>query len=194
MTVEESKTLSYLLRHGAKKHHLKMSEDGYVSVNDLLDNHLMKSFKMTFDHLCTIIDKDVKNRFLLKKIGNLYYIRANQGHSISQGKEITDEKIFTVITTPLKICFHGTYGRFLDSIQKEGIKIMKRKHIHMASSYLAKSGQRIDCDVLIHINMEKAMNDGMKFFLSENNVILTRGLGGVIDPKYFVKIEKKTIP
>ena len=36
-TVQLSKTLSYLLRHGSKEKNLKMDSDGYSKLNDVLD-------------------------------------------------------------------------------------------------------------------------------------------------------------
>ena len=66
---------------------------------------------------------------------------------------------------------------------------MKRKHIHIAESDDAKSGKRLTCNVKILINMELAMNDGIKFYRSENGVILTEGdQNGLLLPKYFLDI------
>jgi RNA:NAD 2'-phosphotransferase (TPT1/KptA family) len=53
-----------------------------------------------------------------------------------------------------------------------------------------KSGARKDSTVFIKINMEEAMKDGIVFYLSENNVILSRG---PIPPKYLSLIDLKDI-
>ena len=47
------------------------------------------------------------------------------------------------------------------------------------------SGFKSKSNALIWINMEKAMADGIKFYRSNNDVILS---SGVIHPKYFIKI------
>lgn len=39
--------------------------------------------------------------------------------------------------------------------------------------------------------MEAAIKDGIKFYISSNNVILTEGIDGVISPKYFKKVIRK---
>jgi 2'-phosphotransferase len=66
---------------------------------------------------------------------------------------------------------------------------MNRTYIHFASAPNAKSGFRKSSDVLIHIDMPKAMSDGIKFFMSVNGVILSDGIDGIIESKYFSKIE-----
>ena len=86
-------------------------------------------------------------------------------------------------------CYHATYMNNLNSIKKNGISRMKRKHIHIAESDEAKSGKRSSCNVKILINMELAINDGIKFYKSENGVILTEGdKNGLLLPKYFLDI------
>lgn len=41
-----SKTLSYVLRHGAKKENIEMRSDGYVALVDLLNHKLFKKVTM----------------------------------------------------------------------------------------------------------------------------------------------------
>lgn len=92
------------------------------------------------------------------------------------------------IIIPIDNVFHGTYSKYLDNIMSSGINKMSRKHIHISNGINAISGKRKDCNVLIYINMGKAMNDGMLFYESENEVILTEGFNGIIDPKYFLQV------
>eukprot|EP00479_Gromia_sphaerica_P000732 TRINITY_DN10894_c0_g1_i1.p1 TRINITY_DN10894_c0_g1~~TRINITY_DN10894_c0_g1_i1.p1 ORF type:complete len:102 (+),score=13.37 TRINITY_DN10894_c0_g1_i1:142-447(+) len=58
-----------------------------------------------------------------------WYIRANQGHSISSVKT---EALLTKIHDPklFPLCVHGTYMKHWDSIKRSGLKRMDRKHIH----------------------------------------------------------------
>ena len=39
--------------------------------------------------------------------------------------------------------------------------------------------------------MPHAMKDGIQFFISDNNVILTEGIDGLLPSKYFRKVYKK---
>lgn len=47
------------------------------------------------------------------------------------------------------------------------------------------------CDIIIEIDMESAMKDGIEFFISANNVILTEGIDGLLPAKYFKKVMKR---
>jgi 2'-phosphotransferase len=47
------------------------------------------------------------------------------------------------------------------------------------------------CDIYIEIDMFAAIKDGIKFYVSSNNVILTEGVDGALSPKYFKKVIRK---
>jgi 2'-phosphotransferase len=76
----------------------------------------------------------------------------------------------------------------MEQQEKQLMKLnkMSRTHIHFASEPNAISGFRASSSVLIHIDTVSAMSDGIKFFMSDNGVILSEG---PIDLKYFSKIE-----
>jgi 2'-phosphotransferase len=49
---------------------------------------------------------------------------------------------------------------------------------------------RTSSQILIFINLQKALDAGIKFFLSDNGVILTEGDGdGFLKPEFFEKVE-----
>jgi len=52
------------------------------------------------------------------------------------------------------------------------------------------SGMRYSCMVLVYLDLEKCLEDGIKFFKSENGVVLTKGLNGegYILKEYFRKV------
>ena len=72
---------------------------------------------------------------------------------------------------------------------------MSRNHIHFAPGMPKEegviSGMRATCDIYIEIDMEAAIKDGIKFYISSNNVILTEGVDGVLSPKYFKRVVQK---
>ena len=50
-----------------------------------------------------------------------------------------------------------------------------------------------NCNLIIYIDMKKALDDGYKFYRSNNGVILTPGnKDGFLPPEYLI-FEKKTI-
>ncbi|XP_018649737.1 hypothetical protein Smp_037640 [Schistosoma mansoni] len=85
---------------------------------------------------------------------------------------------------------HGTYFRNWDSIRKEGLKRMQRTHIHFAPGEVGEtgviSGMRSSAEIIIYIDLIKAINDGYKFYISKNNVILCEGnKEGCLPTTYF---------
>ena len=51
---------------------------------------------------------------------------------------------------------------------------------------------RSSAQVLIYIDMQKALEAGILFFLSENGVVLTEGdVCGFLSPEYFLRVEDR---
>lgn len=71
---------------------------------------------------------------------------------------------------------------------------MARNHIHMAIGMPGKkgviSGMRGSCEVVVEINLVKAIKQGVPFFVSENQVILSPGTNGegFLPPQYFRQV------
>lgn len=195
-----SKGLSWLLRHGTVKHHLAMSSDGYVLLDDVLKIKKFETY--TLVDVKHVVDINDKQRFALKQEHNNWYIRANQGHSTEVAKKINPDKLLTKLTEPLDNIVHGTTYKAYQTIKLSGLNKMSRSHIHFAISddliegNKQQSGIRYNAEVLIYLNMKLAMEDGIEFYMSQNKVVLSAGVGedGVIDKKYFAKvIDKKTL-
>jgi 2'-phosphotransferase len=176
-----SKRLSRILRHQLDQ--FEHDTSGYVQVS--LITTIFKD--ITDENLNIIVSNDSKNRYRLITKGHHLYIRANQGHSSGN---LNDDSMLELITIPIEGCFHGTYGVNIPFIMKDGLSRMSRKHIHIAASEDAKSGKRASCNRKIYINMALAMENGIKFYRSSNNVILTPGDdNGMLLSKYFLYIE-----
>lgn len=198
--------LTRVLRHMATELKLNMRGDGYVKVQDLLKLNL-KTFaniplkSHTIDDIREAVRKDNKQRFgLLEENGELL-IRANQGHTITA---VESESLLKPILSPeeVPVCVHGTYSKNLESILEFGLKRMKRLHVQFSCGLPTDgeviSGMRRDVNALIFLDVRKALEEGMKLYISENKVILTEGYDGVVPVKYFEKIEswpdRKPIP
>ena len=178
-----SKKLSYLLRHGAEKEGLIIRKDGYCKVLDIL-----KYVGISLNKLKEIVSENSKQRFSLIDESGVYWIRANQGHSVNVKVEMVEIKDAKEI--PIEI--HGTNLKAWSLIAKKGLSCMSRQHIHFASGMFGDSGvisgMRKNCDVFIYINTVKAMNDGIVFYKSSNGVILTSGKNGILSNIYFEKV------
>jgi 2'-phosphotransferase len=190
--IEISKTLSYVLRHGAIEFGLEMDDCGRVRMVDLLSNSQFMRLCVTEDVITQIVDQCPKQRFKIEEIDGIKMIRANQGHNKIFKNIINEDKLLELITEPQPLCVHGTNKRALKMIRKEGLKPQNRTHIHFAIGYpddeTVLSGVRSNANVFIEIDMAKAMGDGIKFYKSANNVILSSGIDGVIPPRYFSKV------
>jgi len=202
--VRVSKSISYLLRHGATKERVEMDKSGYVKVDDVIV-WLTKTKKMqriTIGTISHIVNTCPKKRFqVMYDDDGQMFIRAAQGHSleIDEGslEKITDHQLFPIVV-------HGTYERYWNAIRDTGLNRMGRQHIHFAITDQAAhmtdpnqaiSGMRASCNVLIYLDLEKALADGIPFFRSENNVILSPGVNdtGAIPSQYFQRVvERKT--
>jgi len=189
-----SKALSWILRHGAVKFSLDMTSDGYVLWSDI--NKLQRFQQYTLDEVRHVVKTNDKQRFTLKEEDGKVYIRANQGHSNKVAANINQEELLTKLDKPLPMIVHGTTFTAYKSIRNSGLKKMGRSHVHFAISDDIKTGNeqqsgiRSNCQVLIYLDMAKAMADGLEFFISDNKVVLCQGIGndGLIDKKYFLKV------
>lgn len=193
--VKISKTMSWILRHGLDELNLKPDKLGRIPLSLLLDQDQMKELGVTRDLILEVVESNDKQRFRLDLIDGIEMIGANQGHSKEIGDKIDNEKLMTKITTPIDLCVHGTYSKVINQIKKTGLKTMSRTHIHFASGYPDNekviSGARTNTNVFIELDMGKAMADGITFYLSSNGVILSDGIDGTIEPKYFKNIVYK---
>ncbi|KAJ4951323.1 hypothetical protein NE237_028155 [Protea cynaroides] len=189
--------LTRILRHMASELNLDIRSDGYVKVHDLLKLNI-KTFaniplrSHTVDDVREAVRIDNKQRFGLMEENGELFIRANQGHTI---ETIESESLLKPILSAeeVPVCVHGTYKKNLESILQSGLKRMERLHVHFASGLPMDgdviSGMRRNVNVLIFLDVRKALEDGMKLYISENKVILTEGFDGVVPTKYFEKIE-----
>lgn len=189
--------LTRILRHMASELKLDMRSDGYVKVQDLLQLN-MRTFaniplrSHTVDDVREAVRKDNKQRFSLLEENGELLIRANQGHTVTTVE--TESLLKPILSAEeVSVCVHGTYKKNLESILQEGLKRMKRLHVHFSCGLPTDgeviSGMRRDVNMLIYLDVKKALEEGIKLYISDNRVILTEGFDGVVPAKYFEKIE-----
>jgi len=179
--------LSEILRHHPEKYGLAIHPDATVSVDELLAAPYWLTYLKrapTLEDLQQVIKSDKKSRFAFTD--NDRRVRAQQGFSFPVDRDLVYERIHE----PLEVCIHGTYKRYLDSIQAEGLKVMDREDIHCATGLpgTVKSGMRPECEVAIYLNTELMLTDEIPIYRSGNGVLLTPGKKGVLKPCYFEKV------
>ena len=184
----QSKYMSWVLRHGLNEVGLVSDSEGYVKLSDFLKVS-DPNYKFDKQTVLEIVKSCPKQRFGVKTEGTETFIRANQGHSKSVGNQINSGKLLEKLTDPVSGVFHGTYKKYMESIKSTGLNRMDRQHIHLAKGLNVASGKRHDCNLLVYVNMQEAMADGIEFFESANGVILTEGIDGILPAKYLTFAE-----
>jgi len=141
-----------------------------------------------------------------------WLIRANQGHSI----KLDSEGLLKPIALPSpqtgeipegsvpipEVVVHGTYFAFWPKIvESGGLKPMGRNHVHFSIGLPEDksgviSGMRKDAEVLVYVDVEKSLREaeagdggGIKWWMSENGVVLTEGdKDGLVPTRLFREV------
>ena len=161
-----SKFLSYVLRHHPELINLNLDENGWANVDELIIKSTNDSQGFTFEELNEIVETNDKKRFIFNE--DKTRIRANQGHSV-------DINLALIPQQPPEFLYHGTAQRNIESILEKGIEKRSRQHVHLSQDKetATKVGMRHGKPIILTINTQKMFEDGLKFYLSENNVWLT---------------------
>ncbi|KAI6171280.1 RNA 2'-phosphotransferase [Aphelenchoides bicaudatus] len=97
-------------------------------------------------------------------------IRAVQGHSTEQVRMQMEE-----VEPPLQL-YHGTATRFLTSILTKGLISGSRHHVHLSGDVetAVKVGKRHGQPVVLKIDTQGMLKNGLSFYRAENGVWLNR--------------------
>ncbi len=163
--VKYSKLLSLVLRHDPGAVGLELDDAGWVAVEDLLSALQQRHLAVSRDVLDQIVEQNDKRRFTFSPDG--LRIRASQGHSVAVDLELRP-------VVPPGLLFHGTAGRFLESIRRQGLLPGARNHVHLSAqeSTARDVGQRHGRPVVLVIDAGGMHAEGHEFFLSANDVWL----------------------
>lgn len=161
-----SKFLSLVLRHQPEKIGLRLSESGWVSVEQLIEGSRKHGIEFTLEELQQVVASNDKKRFSFSADG--LSIRANQGHSVKVELEYAP-------VPPPEVLYHGTAESFLTSIKQQGLIKSNRHHVHLSADVdtATKVGQRHGKPIVLRVEAERMHRDGLAFYLSANGVWLT---------------------
>ncbi|UQA57160.1 RNA 2'-phosphotransferase [Polyangium aurulentum] len=164
--VELSKTLSWLLRHGAREAGVSMDAAGWVPVAQVL-RHL-RIDRATLDH---VIATNNKSRIELDG----ERVRACQGHS-TENMPVTPEALEASWRpyTDAGSLWHGTTVEATIPIAREGLWPQRRTHVHLAPSLESKVGKRSVTPVVLEISTERLRQAGQGVWEAQNGVVLAR--------------------
>lgn len=161
-----SRFLSLVLRHDPDKIGIQLDEEGWIDVDTLLAQMNAHGKRVDFEMLCDVVVTNDKKRFAFN--GGKTRIRANQGHSIK-----VDLKYEAI--QPPEYLYHGTVGKFMDAIKKNGLLKMSRHHVHLSESLetATKVGARKGNPIILTVNSGEMEKAGHLFYKSDNGVWLT---------------------
>ena len=197
-----------------------LSGRGFEALSfDIARDIVIADNKMRFSLRRECIEESVDNSsFVEAEKSYEWWIRANQGYTI-KGLDpeklltrVSDPALIPVV-------IHGTYYDPWPQIRANGLSRMKRNHIHFArglpnsgaAAQLAEesstggsggggssewgiggvmSGMRSNVQLLVYVDAAIAMQSGVIFYISDNDVILTPGIGpeGVVPPSCFKEV------
>ena len=169
--INKGKHLAFLLRHDKNAFENGIiDKNGWRTVKELVSEQ-----GYTKELLDAIVNTNNKKRYEYND--NKTKIRARQGHSINVDVELNEEM-------PPAVLYHGTSTKFLDSIYKNGIVKRQRLYVHLSKDEdtAINVGSRHGNPFVLKIDCKQMVEDGIKFYLSNNGVWLTE----FVDKKYII--------
>jgi putative RNA 2'-phosphotransferase len=168
-----SKRLSLHLRHSPERIGLTLEPGGWVGVATLLDALSRHGLVLTPDELREVVTRNEKQRFAFDATESR--IRANQGHSVEVDLDLP-------VRRPPDLLYHGTVGRFLDAILREGLRPMKRHDVHLSHAIetAISVGSRRGEAVVLAVDARAMADAGREFRVSANGV----WLASAVPPEY----------
>lgn len=179
-----SKFISLILRHRPEAIGISLDEHGWADVQELIDGiNRSGGHFLDMEILEEIVRTDEKQRYSFNEDHTL--IRANQGHSIPVDVEPEEKR-------PPDILWHGTGEKYVSSIDVQGLIPKGRLYVHLSSDTetAKKVGSRHGKPVIYEIDCRKMTEDGYTFFLSANQVWLTKS----VPAAYLKKLERGLQP
>jgi putative RNA 2'-phosphotransferase len=174
--------MALVLRHNPAKAALTLTPDGWCDVAELLQGMRTAGHKLSHNDLLALVMADSKGRYALSE--DRLRIRANQGHSL--GSVDMDHKI----GFPPPVLWHGTVGRVLDAIRREGLRPMQRHHVHLSPDRQTATavGARRGIPVVLRVDAAAMAAVGHVFRRSENHVWLVDAV-----PPEFLQLDTLTV-
>src|SRR5690348_3639121 len=171
--VKLSKYLSRHLRHQPQALGLTLEPGGWVAVETLLAAMARHGVTISRAELEEIVARNNKQRFAFDATGER--VRASQGHSVAVDLQLAP-------TTPPNVLYHGTSQATVDEILREGLRKMRRQHVHLSDEFATavRVGSRHGAPAVLLVDAATMARDGHLFYRSENGVWLTES----VPPRY----------
>ncbi|MFD9737446.1 RNA 2'-phosphotransferase [Umezawaea sp. NPDC059074] len=165
-----SKRLSKHLRHDPEAIGLRLDAAGWVGVDDLL-----AALRVTRAQLVEVVERNDKKRFEID--GDR--IRASQGHSVAVDLDLP-------VAEPPAVLYHGTVGRVLPDVHRDGLRPMNRHDVHLSTTVetAQRVGARRGRPVVLVVDAAAMRAAGHEFRVSANGV----WLAPAVPPEYLSEL------
>lgn len=159
--------ISLILRHKPQVIGIQLDKHGYANVPELIQGIQKTGRVLDTTLLEKIVAEDKKQRYSFNEDHSL--IRANQGHSIPVDVELNE-------VIPPEILYHGTAEKSREGIFAHGILKQSREYVHLSADTETAVivGKRHGTPVILSIDAAQMSKDGYPFYLSANQVWLTK--------------------
>jgi putative RNA 2'-phosphotransferase len=176
--VRLSKRLSLWLRHQPGEAGLTLDAQGWTEVDAVLAALARAELSIDWSTLLRLVEESDKQRFELSPDASR--IRARQGHSV-----VVD--LDWPRTAPPALLYHGTVERAMPAIFTEGLKPMRRHHVHLSPDIATATrvGARRGEPVILAICAAALAEAGQVFLLTDNGVWLTDH----VPPSYLARVD-----
>ncbi|KIF75459.1 RNA 2'-phosphotransferase [Streptomyces sp. 150FB] len=170
-TVRVSKYLSKHLRHQPEKIGVTLDANGWLAIDELIGAAAAHGFRMSRAELDHAVAMNDKQRFTVD--GDR--IRANQGHTVAVDLGLEPAE-------PPAYLYHGTVAAHLAAIRTEGLRPMRRHHVHLSPDRetATRVGARRGRPVVLPVDAGAMHRAGLVFRVSANGVWLT----DAVPPQY----------
>lgn len=160
-----SKWLSMILRHSPETAGLALDTHGWVAVDELLAQSARKGRHFDRAMLDDVVATNDKQRFAFSDDG--LRIRASQGHSVNIDLQLEP-------CEPPEALYHGTVPAAIAAILADGLKPMKRQHVHLSADRETadRVGSRRGKPTILVVRSGQMWRDGHRFYRSANGVWL----------------------
>jgi putative RNA 2'-phosphotransferase len=173
-----SKAVARILRHRPDAAGVVLDPQGWCRIDALLDGLARCGVALNRAQLETLVHRSDKARFALSADGQ--HIRASQGHSVAGVALGLRPRV------PPQVLYHGTVAAALAAITRQGLRPMRRHHVHLSPDIAAATavGARRGTPVVLVVEAGRMHTDGCEFWLSDNGVWLT----AAVAPTYLQRL------
>ncbi|WP_329456935.1 RNA 2'-phosphotransferase [Streptomyces sp. NBC_01497] len=166
-----SRYLSLHLRHRPDRIGITLDAQGWVDIDVLLAAAACDGFPVDRAELERVVATNDKQRFAVENDR----IRAQQGHTVPVDLDLP-------ALTPPAYLYHGTVPASLPAIRAEGLRPMRRHHVHLSPDRgtATRVGARRGRPVVLAIDAAAMHAAGLTFHRTANDVWLT----AAVPPRY----------